>query len=239
MPVEAGLADGKFIDVGDIFSEGGVESFWIPAYMAETHPNIKTAKDLYDNPEVFQDPEDPSKGRIYGCPPGWACRIIGANIARAHNLDEKFNIFDPGSGESLKASLAKAYSRKEPWVGYHWGPTATLGKFPMIKVDLGAYNEEGHACNQKEDCANPYPGGFPVARIAKLVIADYAKENPEVAKFVKKATIPNDVISAVLAWKEDNNASANEAAGYFMQTYPKIWRKWVPGKTAKKLKAAL
>ncbi|MCH9845580.1 MAG: ABC transporter substrate-binding protein, partial [Alphaproteobacteria bacterium] len=186
--VEAGIANGTFVDAGDMFSEGGVEAFWIPAYMSETHPNIKTAKDLYDNPQVFQDPEDPSKGRFYGCPPGWACRIIGANIARAHNLDEKFNIFDPGSAESLKASLAKAYARKEPWVGYYWSPTAALGKFPMKQVDLGAYNEEGHACNQKEDCANPYPGAFPVARIAKLITADYAKANPDIAKFVMKAT---------------------------------------------------
>nr|MCH9845640.1 ABC transporter substrate-binding protein [Alphaproteobacteria bacterium] len=60
-----------------------------------------------------------------------------------------------------------------------------------------------------------------------------------VTKFVKKANVPNEIMNAVLAWKEDNNASSNEAAGYFMATYPKIWRKWVPRKVAKKLEAAL
>ncbi len=237
--VEAGLSSGKFVDAGDIFEDGGLEAFWIPAYMAETHPNINTAKDLYDNALVFKDPEDPTKGRFHNCPAGWACQIINGNIARAYGLDEKFTIFDSGSGESLKASIAKAYARKEPWVGYYWGPTAILGKYPMKQIDLGKYNEEGHACNQTEDCASPYPGPFPVARIAKLIIGDYAKENPKVAKFVKKMSIPNEVVNGILAWKEENNASGNETAGYFMATYPKIWRKWVPKKTAKKLQSAL
>ncbi|MCH9853626.1 MAG: ABC transporter substrate-binding protein, partial [Alphaproteobacteria bacterium] len=237
--VEGGLASGHFIDLGDMYSDGGVEAFWIPAYMAKTHPNINTAKDLYDNAQVFQDPEDPGKGRFYTCPPGWACRIISGNIARAHNLDEKFNIFDPGSPEGLKASIAKAYARKEPWVGYYWSPTAILGKYPMKRIDLGKYDEEGHACNQTEDCANPYPGPYPVARILKVMISDYAKDNPDIVKFIKKARIPNETVNEVLAWKEDNRATGNEAAGYFMATYPKIWRKWVPSKVAKKIQKAL
>ena len=59
-----------------MFSEGGVEAFWIPAYMAKTHPNINTAQDLYDNALVFKDPEDPRKGRFYNCPSGWVCGTL-------------------------------------------------------------------------------------------------------------------------------------------------------------------
>ncbi len=237
--VESNLANGHFIDLGDMYSEGAIEAFWIPAYMAETHPHINTAKDLYDNAQVFQDPEDPSKGRFYNCPSGWSCRIISGNIARGHNLDEKFNIFDPGSAEGLKASIAKAYARQQPWVGYYWSPTAILGKYPMKQIDLGTYNEEGHACNQTEDCANPYPGPYPVARILKIMIADYAKDNPEIVKFVKKANIPNETVNQILSWKDENQATGNETAGYFMATYPKIWSKWVTRKAAKKIKKEL
>ncbi len=237
--VDAGIKEGKFVDAGDMFSEGGVEAFWIPAYMEETHPNIKTAQDLYDNALVFQDPEDPRKGRFYNCPSGWVCGTINQNIARAYGLDEKFNIFDPGSPESLDASIAKAYSRKEPWVGYYWSPTAILGKYPMKQIDIGEFNAEGHACNQTADCANPYKGAYPKSRIVKLMVADYANANPDVTKFVKKANVPNEIMNAVLAWKEDENASSNEAAGYFMATYPEIWKKWVPRKVARKLEKAL
>ena len=237
--VDAGLSAGKFVDAGDIFSDGGLEAFWIPAYMTETHPNINTAQDLYDNALVFKDPEDPRKGRFYTCPAGWACQIISNNIARGYKLDEKFNLFDPGSGESLKASIAKAYARKEPWVGYYWGPTAVLGKYPMKQIDLGKYDAKGHACNQTEECATPYGGPYPVSRVAKIMVADYAKANKDIAKFVQKMSIPNDVTNAVLAWKEDNGASANETAGYFMATYPKLWRKWVPKKVASKIQKAL
>ena len=237
--VDEGLADKVITDNGDIFSDGGVEAWWIPAYMAETNPNIKTIQDVIANPQVFKDPEEPSKGRFYGCPAGWACRTISNNLARAYGMNSSFNIFDPGSGENLAGSIAKAYARKQPWVGYYWSPTAILGKFPMVQVQMNPHDATGHACNQTENCANPHAGQFPAARVAKLMVADYAKANKNISKFVSKMTISNDVVNKVLAWQEDNKSNASQTAGYFMASYPKIWKKWVPRKTGRKLSGAL
>jgi len=41
-----------------------------------------------------------------------------------------------GSGETLQTSIAAAYDEKAPWFGYYWAPTAVLGKYPMVKVEV-------------------------------------------------------------------------------------------------------
>ncbi len=237
--VNTGVSKGKFKDYGNIFSDGGLETWWIPAYMAETHPKIKTVKDVIENSKVFKDPEDPRKGRFYTCPSGWACSRINKNLAKAYGLDEKFNVFDPGSGENLKASIAKAYARKEPWFGYYWGPTAVLGKYPMMQIKLNAYDAKGHVCNQSDACANPHAGQYPSSSVIKLITKDYAAENKDVVEFVTKMTIPNEVVNAVLAWQEDNSADYSQTAAYFFATYPDLWQGWVTKKALKKLKKVL
>ena len=35
-------------------------------------PDLKTVKDLARYAHLFKDPEDPSKGRLYGAIPGWS-----------------------------------------------------------------------------------------------------------------------------------------------------------------------
>ena len=53
-------------------------------------------------------------------------------------------VFNHGSGDTLAASLASAYEKKEPWFGYYWAPTALLGKYDMVPVELGPFKSEVH-----------------------------------------------------------------------------------------------
>ena len=223
--MDRGISEKKLTDKGDIYSTGGIEAWFIPAYLAEKHPNINTIQDVIANPQIFKDPEDPSKGRFYTCPSGWACSRVNKNLARAYGMDASYNIFDPGSGDNLAASISKAYARKQPWFGYYWAPTAILGKFPMKQIKMDAYDAKGHICNQDKNCATPHAGQYPVARIAKIMATPYANSNKDISKFMKKMAIPNDVVNKVLAWQEENKADYNQAAGYFMASYPKIWKK--------------
>ena len=139
---EKGERDGRVVAVGNVLTDGGVEAWWIPAYLAKMHPEIKTVQDVVANASLFKDPEDPSKGRFYNCPSGWACKIINTNLFRAYGMEKSFSNFDPGSAEGLAGSIAKAYERKEAWFGYYWAPTSILGKYPMVMVKLGDFNAE-------------------------------------------------------------------------------------------------
>ena len=78
------LKSGKVEGVGHVFDAG--EGWYVPRYTAERHPKLKRAADLACIREVFRDPEDPEKGRIYGCPAGWACGTLNDNLLRALKL---------------------------------------------------------------------------------------------------------------------------------------------------------
>ena len=51
--------------------------------------------------------------------------------------------------------------------------------------------------------------------------------------------LPNDQVSEILAWGDDNKASPAEVATYFFKNYEPIWTKWVPADVADKIKASL
>ncbi len=236
---EKGIQDGLVVSAGNVLSDGGVEAWWIPKYFSEANPDIKTIQDVIANAQKFQDPEDPSKGRFYSCPSGWACKIINGNLFRAYGMEKSFTNFDPGSAEGLAGSIAKAYERKEPWFGYYWAPTSVLGKYPMVQVKLGEFNAEGHPCNTKENCDSPHAGRYPPSQVLAATTKKFADSNKPVFEFLQKISIPNNVMNTVLAWGEDNQAEGNEMAGYFIQTYGDLWTSWLPSAVADKVKAAL
>ncbi len=236
---EKGERDGRVVAVGNVLTDGGVEAWWIPAYLAKMHPEIKTVQDILANASLFKDPEDPSKGRFYNCPSGWACKIINTNLFRAYGMEKSFSNFDPGSAEGLAGSIAKAYERKEAWFGYYWAPTSILGKYPMVMVKLGGFNAEGHACNSKENCDKPYPGRYPPSRVVAATTKAFADSHAAESSFIGKLSIPNDVMNAVLAWGKDNQAEGNEMAGFFIQKYQSLWSSWLPGDVAKKVKMSM
>ena len=236
---DKGVADGRVVSAGNVLSDGGVEAWWIPAYVAKAHPQIKTIEDVVAHAQMFQDPEAPSKGRFYNCPSGWACKIINNNLFRAYDMDKHFNNFDPGSAEGLAGSIAKAYERQEPWFGYYWAPTSVLGKYPMVKIELGDFSAAGHTCNTKENCNQPHAGRYPPSQVVAATTKTFADSHPAVFAFLQQISIPNDAMNAVLAWGEDHQAEGNEMAGYFMKTYSDVWASWLPDEVAGKVKAAL
>ena len=76
--------EGKLHYASESLSEGGVEGWWIPKYIADENPEIKTVVDALNHPEVFPHPNDANKGGLYNCPEGWGCRVITTNMFKAY-----------------------------------------------------------------------------------------------------------------------------------------------------------
>ena len=231
-----GLEDaGKVITASDVFQNGGEEGWWIPTWLADKHPELKTIDGILANP-------DKVGGRFHNCPVGWGCRIVNDNLKVVHQLEANgVEVFDHGSGANLGASIASAFADNEPWFGYYWGPTAVLGKYKMTKVDIGAVDAAQHAVNQQADADPAKIGvsGFPSAPVLNAITADLASREPEVAAFIKNMSFPNDVISTMLAWKEENNASADEAAAWVLTNHTDMIMSWVSDDAKKKLSERL
>ena len=107
------LADGKLVELTNVLSDGGVEAWWIPAYLAESNPELTTWEGIMANPAAVG-------GKFNDCPSGWACDIINNNNLIALKAEEGgLERFQHGSGETLQTSIAAAYADKAPWFGYY------------------------------------------------------------------------------------------------------------------------
>jgi glycine betaine/proline transport system substrate-binding protein len=227
------VAAGKLVEVAEVLSDGGVEAWWIPAYLAEAHPELTTLEGIMANPELVG-------GRFHDCPSGWACDIINNNNYKASGLAEAgVERFQHGSGETLATAIAAAYQDKEPWFGYYWAPTSVLGKYPMVAVSTADYNAEAHSCNGDPDCATPTLSAYPTAKVATAVSGAFAEREPEIVELMSNVTFTNAQMGEVLAWQDENNASYDEAAVYFLTNYSDTWGGWLNEEAKGKLSALL
>ncbi|SEP22819.1 glycine betaine/proline transport system substrate-binding protein [Salinihabitans flavidus] len=225
--------DGKVVEAGPVLDPGGVEGWWIPTYLAEEHPELKTIDGILENPELVG-------ARFYNCPEGWGCRVVSDNLSRALDLEgHGIEVFNAGSGQVLASSMADAVMEEEPWFGYYWGPTVPLGKYDMTKVDLGEIDEEVHARNQNQDADNPGVSDFPAAPILTAVTSTFQEENPAVFELMQNMTFKTEDMSSVLAWMDENTASADEAAVYYLTNYQDQWSEWLSDEARENLASVL
>ena len=100
------VEEGRIASAGESIAGGAIESLWIPKYMLDAHPELATIDGVIANPQLFPDPEDPSKGALYGCPAGWNCQITTHQLFKAGDMANKgWNLIDPGSGSDLAGSM--------------------------------------------------------------------------------------------------------------------------------------
>ena len=213
--------EGRIVEAGPVLDPGGVEGWWVPTYLAEAHPEVTTIEGILENPDLVG-------ARFYNCPEGWGCRVVSDNLSRALDLEGNgIEVFNAGSGQVLASSMADAVMEEEPWFGYYWGPTVPLGKYDMTKVDLGPVDDEIHARNMNQEADIPGVSDFPAAPIYTAVTTNFQDENPAVFEFLQNMTFKTDDMSGVLAWMDENTASADEAAVYYLTTHQEQWSEWL------------
>lgn len=241
-PLDKALAEGRLVEAARILEDGGVEGWWVPAYVAEEHPEITSVEKALERPDLFPAPEKPERGGVINCPAGWNCQITTANLYRALKAGEKgFDLVDSGSAAGLDGSIANAYERKQGWLGYYWAPTAILGKYDMVKLpfEKPLDRAEFDRCTVVPDCPDPQVTDYPTAEVFTVVTRSFAERNAVVMDYLSRRSWKNDTVNGILAWKEDDQATNEDAAHHFLETYPEVWKAWLSPETAKKVEESL
>lgn len=240
--LDAAVAEGRLVIAGDVLTEGGVEGWWIPKYVADAHPEIRTVEDALAHPELFPAPENPDRGGVVGCPAGWTCQAVTANIFKARDAEAKgFELIDPGSAAGLDGSIAAAYERQAPWLGYYWAPTALLGKYEMVRLDPEVAHDpvEIQRCTSVPDCPDPKLNDYANARVVTVVTSDFAEAAGPAMAYLGKRSFDNATMGGLLAWMEGEQATNEEAARHFLTENEAVWTPWVPEDVAGKVRTAL
>jgi glycine betaine/proline transport system substrate-binding protein len=240
--VQRGVSDGRIVSTVPVLSDGAVQGWFVPKYIIDAHPEIKTIDDALKHPELFPAPEDPSKGAVFNGPQGWGGTLVTTQLFKAFEAEKAgFVLVDTGSAAGLDGSIAKAYERQEGWMGYYWAPTSILGKYEMVKLDYGVpYDEaEWKRCNTVGDCPDPKRNEWPADSVETLVTSGFAERAGPVMDYLKTRSWTNDTVNKLLAWMTDNQATGEEGAVYFLQNNEDIWTKWVSPEVAEKVKAEI
>ncbi len=220
---------GKIKTLTHVLSDGGVEGWYVPAYLIAEHPEVATMDGILANPELVD-------ATFNNAPDGWGARVKDDNLIKVWDFAGKgLKVFNHGSGETLAASLASAYEAKEPWFGYYWEPTSLLGKYPMVRVDIGPYDADVMACVATVECADPQKTAFPPAEVVTGVTPSFAAREPEIEALMAKVSFTNAQMGAVLAWQEENKASTEETTVHFLTTYKDVWSGWISEDARKNL----
>jgi glycine betaine/proline transport system substrate-binding protein len=236
-PWKQAEAKGNVKRIGDIYMGG--EAWFIPRYTAERLPELKSAADLPKFKDEFKDPEEPGKGRFYGCPAGWGCEVVSGNLFNALKLGDTYTLFSPGTGATQKAALTSAYQRKENVVFYYWYPTPLVGSMDLVKLELPAYDEKKHGCLTDPNCANPEPSDYPENPVFTAVNTEFSKQAPELTAFLANVSMPLELMNDTMAHMEKTEGEPEDVANWFLKEHEDTWTKWVPMEVAQRVKAAL
>lgn len=233
------------IDAGDIVKlsvnfDDNDQGLYVPRYVIEGDaergieplaPDLKTVQDLAKYPEVFEDPEDPGRGRIINAPSGWAVLDHLSEKIVTYGLNEMYNDFSPGSDAAIVTSLIDAYNKGEGWVGYYWSPTAITAQYDLVLLEEDPYDEE----QWLEDKSTTFPPNDVVVAVHK----DFPEQAPDVTEFLKNYQTSSALTEDALEYMEENDADEEEAALWWMKEHEDVWTSWVSDEVAEKVKKAL
>ncbi len=204
------LAAGDYVELATNFDDN-MQGLYVPTYMVEgpdaIAPDLKTVEDLKDYVDLFIDPEDDSKGIIYGGPEGWSATAFLHDKMTAYGLLEYYNFRTIDSNATLSATLAGAYEKGEPWVGYNWEPTWIMGLYDMTLLEDSSYSAEDFAAGI---------GAFPSVNVVVACNADFEESYPELVTFFSNYTTSSALTSAGLAYMQENDVEADVAAKWFI-----------------------
>jgi len=224
--------------------EGGPQFFMIPQWVHEEY-NINTVEDMKEHWELFEDPEDPTKGAFINCIVGWQCAAINDVKMEAYGLTDYYNVISGGGSGAMEAALSGAQKKGNPVFGYYWAPTAIMGMYDWYILEEPEYDKEvwDKIIAAKDDpslrpldeaCA------YETLPIDKGIWSGFRDMAPDVVTMLEKMNVGLQPINVTAAWANENEVQEWEEAGiYYLRNYEERWKTWVTDDAYDKIKAAL
>ena len=233
--MQEAIEQGQVAVIGDTLEGGATQGWYVPQYVLDDNPTLKTYQDLPAHAELFTDPEDPSRARFLNCPTGWTCEVFNTRLLNNTGLDATFNNVLPGTGSALDAEIASAFEQRKPLLYYYWQPTGLMAKYDFAPIEFPAYDE---ACwtdlldaNGTSDCVS----GFAVSQLGIAVSTPFQNEYPELASTFEQVQFSPDTLNGAILQMSENKRSGDEQARQFLKENPQVWQGWLDESVARNL----
>nr|WP_317198985.1 glycine betaine ABC transporter substrate-binding protein [uncultured Psychrobacter sp.] len=237
--MEQAINDNKVAVIGDTLKGGATQGWYVPQYVIEDNPGLRSYEDLPKYAELFRDPQDPKRARFMNCPSGWACEIFNTRLLKNTGLDSVFNNAHPGTGAALDAEIASAFEQRKPLLFYYWQPTGLIAKYDFAPIEFPEHVDECWQdlliANGTSDCVS----GFPVSPLKIAASTPFINDNPDLVEAYKKVQFTPDQLNGAILAMSENKRSGDEQALLFLRENPSVWQEWLSADAASNLATAL
>lgn len=233
--MEKAIEENKVAVIGDTLKGGATQGWYVPKYVLDENPGLRSYQDLPKYAELFKDPENPGKSRFMNCPSGWACEVFNTRLLENTGLDKVFNNAHPGTGAALDAEISSAFEQHKPLLFYYWQPTGLIAKYDFAPL---AFPDHDETCWQdllRIDGTSDCVSGFPVSPLSVAVSTPFLDTNSELADVFKKVQFTPDELNGAILEMSENKRSGNEQALAFLRENPTVWQAWLSDEAATNL----
>lgn len=209
------IAQGKYIELSTNYDDN-TQGLYVPGYLQDDYESfglsapITKVSDLTKAEVValFEDPNDSSKGVIYGGPSSWsASAFLQLKMELPEYGLDVYNFEMINSSAALAAQIAGAFEKEEPIVSYYWEPTSLMGLYDLRLLEDSPYSEEDFLVGR---------GAFPTVNVNVVSRPGFADDFPEIATFFSNYRTSSALTNSALGYMEANDATAEEAAVWFL-----------------------
>ncbi|MEV4701672.1 ABC transporter substrate-binding protein [Actinoplanes sp. NPDC049316] len=196
----------------------GVIGWYVPPWMAETHPDIVKWKNLNDYAELFRTPASGAKGQLLGGDPSF----VTNDAALIKNLKLDYTVVYAGSEDALIAAFRKAQAKRQPLIGYFYTPQWLLSEIKLVHIPLPLYKPGCDADPKTVACDyQPYD-------LDKVARKAFAESGSPAADLIKNFQWTNEDQNKVARDITVGKMSRDQAAKRWLDAHQETWQGWLP-----------
>jgi len=211
----------KVADAGLEGPDGNI-GWYVPTYLMQSHPELKTWKGLKKDWKLFVTPQSSPQGQFLDGSPSF----VTNDQALVKNLGLNLKVVFAGSEAAQLTSIESAYKAKKPMLFYWYTPQYQNAIYKFSQVALPPWSAA---------CAKLKPAqincSYPPYHLYKVISASLATQAPDVANFIRRFHWTSDDQNSVAYNIAVKHMSNTAAAAAFVNSHQALVKSWLSKST--------
>jgi glycine betaine/proline transport system substrate-binding protein len=212
-------ANNGVVDGGPLGVIGQI-GWWIPTYLLQDHPELKTWEGLKQDAALFQTSDSGGAGQILDGDPSY----VTFDQAIADNLGLNLAVKYAGSEAAELTELDTAYKAQKPILRYFWTPHWAQEKYDLTMVELPEVTDQ--CTSDAVDDPEAYACAYPQDDLYKAFNQDLETRAPAAFALLSAMTYTNEDQNSI-GLDISNGMDGDEAAQKWLDANPDAWQPWV------------
>jgi len=211
----------KVIDAG-LEGPGGNIGWYVPTYLMQQHPELKTWKGVQKDWKLFVTPQSSPQGQFLD----GSASYVTNDQALITNLKMNLKVVFAGTEAAQLTEIESDYKAKKPVIFYWYTPQFQNAIYKFSQVALPPWTA---ACAKLKpaqiNCA------YPPYHLYKVMSASLPTQAPAVANFIKRFTWTADDQNSVAYDLAVKHMSNTAAAAAFVNSHQALVKSWLSSST--------